>query len=74
MWNSRYMDYGEIPNDLIKGVKGGYSAKGTERSELLTILMDTVVAKLNDYVCPSFHNPVHATADDETWVCSMQPS
>ena len=31
VWNSRRLDYSELPNILFRDVKGEYFAKGTEK-------------------------------------------
>ena len=58
MSNSGHLDYSELPNILPSDVKGGYFAKGTEKSKILGSWLGKEVENLGDHGSPEVQDLV----------------
>ena len=63
------VDYSELPNILLRDVKRGFFARGTENCKFLANLNDKKLENLDNYGCPD----VQGLVDEENWVCSYCP-
>ena len=69
--NSLSLDYSELQNVLPKDVKADFFPKATEKSMILSYILDSVLENLDVRSCPKFQELLQS--DKEMWICSSYP-
>ena len=69
VWNRGRLDYKEHSNIVPREIKTDFSAKGTEKCQLLASSLDMEVENLDNYGC----HKVQDLVDEEMWISSSYP-